>query len=136
MTNHPKLAVSACIWQGPRVLLIRRGKSPNKDLWSLPGGHVNFGEKLMDAARRELHEETGIEAGTLTLVDFVEIMPTSGLHYVLAVFTGLWKAGMATSSSDAAELAWLTPDDFEGRALTDKLETIVAKAAHLTCGEK
>jgi len=131
MTDRPILAVSACIWHGPRVLMIRRGKSPSENLWSLPGGHVEFGEKLIDAARRELHEETGVEAGELSLVDFAEYMPRKNNHYVLAVFTGLWHAGTPIASSDAAEASWLTPDEFEGLALTDNLETIVDKAAKL-----
>ena len=131
MTNHTTLAVSTCIWHGPRVLMIRRGRSPGKNLWSLPGGRVEFGEKLIDAARRELHEETGVEAGALSLVDFAEFMPRQDKHYVLAVFTGLWHAGTALAAGDAAEASWLAPDEFGGLALTDNLETIIAKAAKL-----
>jgi len=131
MTNRPILAVSACIWHGPRVLMIRRGQAPSENLWSLPGGHVEFGEKLIDAVRRELLEETGVEAGALSLVDFAEFMPTQDRHYVLAVFTGLWHTGTPIASGDAAEAIWLAPGEFDGLALTDNLETIVQKAADL-----
>ncbi len=129
--NHPTLAVSACIWHGGRVLMIKRGRSPGKNLWSLPGGRVEFGEKLIDAARRERHEETGVEAGALSLVDFVEYIPRRDKHYVLAVFTGLWHAGTPLAAGDAAEANWLIPGEFGGLALTDNLETIIAKAANL-----
>ncbi|MDB5313165.1 MAG: hydrolase [Gemmataceae bacterium] len=56
----------------PRVLLIRRKKDPFAGSWALPGGFVDENEKLADAARRELKEETGLE------VDEIEQLYTAG----------------------------------------------------------
>ena len=42
------------------ILLIKREKDPFKDMWSLPGGHLEFGEKVIDGMKRECLEETGI----------------------------------------------------------------------------
>lgn len=65
-TNHPRAAVTADVVlvagsHGARsVLLIRRGNDPFAGSWALPGGFVDQGERIEDAARRELAEETGV----------------------------------------------------------------------------
>jgi 8-oxo-dGTP diphosphatase len=72
---EPRIRVSAIIrWQG-RVLLCRQEK-PNKEYWLLPGGGVDSGETLIEALRRELREELGVEAdvqfeGPVAIVDSI-----------------------------------------------------------------
>lgn len=69
---RPALTVDTVVWT-PRagrlaVLLIERAREPFRGSWALPGGFVNEGERLPDAARRELVEETGVVATDLWTV--------------------------------------------------------------------
>jgi 8-oxo-dGTP diphosphatase len=93
VSGEPRIRVSALLrWQG-RILLIRHEK-PGKEYWLLPGGGVNSGESLVDALRRELHEEVGIEdrlplEGPVAIVDSIAPARTfAAKHVVHIIFAG------------------------------------------------
>jgi len=62
---RPILAASVAVIRDGRILLAARGKPPSEGLFSLPGGMVDVGETLAEAALRELREEVGYAAGRL-----------------------------------------------------------------------
>jgi 8-oxo-dGTP diphosphatase len=139
-SQAPRLTVSACVWRGDRFLLVERGKEPNRGLWSLPGGSVDFGETLADAAARELREETAVEADLRHLVDVVEAirhddMGRPSRHYVIAVLGGPWRAGEPVAGDDAAEAEWLTVDQLRHRPVTRGLIAVLEKAARLAAAD-
>jgi len=102
---------------------VQRGKQPLKGWWSLPGGVVETGEHLTDALKREVREETGLEAEPLLVVEIFErIMRDkegkAEYHYVLIDY--LCKAkGEPTPGDDAAAVEWVKRKDLAARKVTE-----------------
>lgn len=100
----PVPCVGVVCLRGDAVLLIRRGTPPRQGEWSLPGGRIEPGEKAVDAALRELREETGVEARITGLVDVVDgLFPEAGRHYVLIDYAAEWVSGEPVAGDDALE---------------------------------
>lgn len=133
---RPVLAASIAVFRGPRVLLARRGMGPGEGLWSLPGGRVEPGETLVEAALRELMEEVGVSADCLGLVGPHEVIRHDGAgrlcaHYVVMVHAGRWSAGEPATGPEAAEVGWFHPAEVAGLDATSGLAGMVAAAARL-----
>ena len=112
-TRSPVLGVGAVIWNDKdELVLIRRGKEPRRDQWSIPGGHLEWGESLHDAILREVREETGLVVEVAGLIDTVDLIVQDGSgdvtrHYVLIDFATRAVAGELRAGSDAAEARWV-----------------------------
>src|SRR5215468_9794779 len=68
---NPKVAAIALIEESGKILLVKRGVSPEKGKWSLPGGYVEYGEDPAEAAIREVVEETGLIVEGVRLLDVI-----------------------------------------------------------------
>jgi len=126
----PAPCVGVVCLRGDEVLLIRRGKPPRQGEWSLPGGRIEAGERAVDAALRELREETGVEAELIGLVDVVDgVFPEAGRHYVLIDYAARWLSGEPVAGDDAAEARFVPLA--EAKRLVDWNETrrIIREAA-------
>jgi 8-oxo-dGTP diphosphatase len=129
----PRCGASAAIFRGREVLLVERGKGALKGYWSLPGGHIEPGERARAAALRETHEETGIEAELGGLVDVHEVLLGGGdraliAHYLIAVFFGRWVAGTPRAGGDAAATRFVPLEDIEGLRLTEGALPLIRRA--------
>lgn len=118
----PIPAVGVVCLRGREVLLIRRGRPPRAGEWSLPGGRIEPGEGVREAALRELGEETGVEAELLGLLDVVDgVFPEHGRHYVLIDHAARWLSGEPRAGDDAAEARFFPLE--QALALVDWSET-------------
>jgi len=93
----------------PEILLVQRKDPPFQDMWALPGGFMDMDETLEEAARRELLEETSIQAGELIRFDTYDAPGRDPRgRTITQVFILLWKEGMGlpVAGSDARSLAW------------------------------
>jgi len=135
----PRPAASAAIFRDGRILLVERGKGA-RGVWSLPGGHIEPGERARDAAQREVSEETGVDVDIRGLVDVHDVLirprPEGPLaaHYVLCVYWGLWVSGEAAPASDAASATFVYREDVATFNLTPGLLPLIDKAFALYDG--
>jgi 8-oxo-dGTP diphosphatase len=126
---RPVPAVGVICLRGNEVLLVRRGTPPRLGEWSLPGGRIEPGERAVDAAVRELREETGVEARVTGLVDVVDgLFPEAGLHYVLIDYAAEWLSGDPVAGDDAAEARFMEFAEANRLLGWDETRRVIAEA--------
>ena len=133
--TSPVPAVLALVVRGERVLLVRRANPPDQGLWGFPGGRIEPGESHLDAALRELGEETGIAAQQprlLDVLDFIE-RDAAGVpryHFAMLAVLGLWRHGEGVAADDALEARWFSAEEVAGLGGTAsaKVETLALRA--------
>jgi ADP-ribose pyrophosphatase YjhB (NUDIX family) len=128
----PLVGVGAIIIEDGRVVLVKRAHPPLQAEWSIPGGVLEVGELVRDAAIREAREETGltVEPGELLGVyDRILRDPDKRVqyHYVLIDFLCRRVAGDLAAASDAAEVGWFTPDRLSGLHLAEDTLDVIQK---------
>jgi ADP-ribose pyrophosphatase YjhB (NUDIX family) len=136
-TTRPILAASAACFREGRLLLARRANPPQ--LWTLPGGRVEPGESAADAARRELGEETGVDADILGFAGFREMVMRGAngkveRHYVILSFAARWRAGEAQTGAEISAIEWIESEAVARYETTEGLEEIVAAARRIAEG--
>jgi 8-oxo-dGTP diphosphatase len=137
--ERPILAVSAAIVRDGKVLLVRRAREPAATLFSLPGGVVEVGETLTEAAIREVREETGLTIEPVALAGYREAIGRDTAarierHFVILPFAARWIAGEPHLNEELSEARWLRPAEIVGLPTTPGLAEIVAAA--FECLEK
>jgi ADP-ribose pyrophosphatase YjhB (NUDIX family) len=133
--DHPLVGVGGVVVHRHRVLLIRRGAEPLKGQWSLPGGLVELGERLEEAVRRELKEETGLDVEPLAMLTVFDRIMRGGpdrrrvrYHYVIVDYACRRKRGRLRPASDVLDARWVCREDLHHYQLTEKATSVILQA--------
>lgn len=119
----PVPAVGAVVVRGGAVLLVRRARAPSRGVWAVPGGRVELGETLAEAAEREVREETGVRVRAGEPVwSFDSVVRDSqgriAFHYVIVDLLADYVAGEPRARDDALAACWVRPGDLRGMAVS------------------
>lgn len=115
--DYPRLAVSSILKRDERYLLVLRGSGRSAGDYAFPGGKVEAGEQLAEAALRELREETGIVGHSARFFRLYDLIARAAhgpveSHYVLAVhLVEADETQEAVAADDAAAAGWFTAEE-------------------------
>ena len=128
--SRPKLGAIAVVQHAGRVLLVKRCNEPNANTWGFPGGHVELGETALNAAARELAEETGVVGtpkGYLTNIDVIgyDAQDNVAYHYLLAAVLCDYVRGTPVAADDVSDAGWFTPAETQTLDQSPNLQTII-----------
>jgi len=135
MTQYPKLAALAVLLKADQVLLVKRRNEPDAGLWGFPGGHVELGETAMEAAARELCEETGVigrPVRYLTNVDVIDRDRDGSIrfHFLLAAVLCDYRSGNPIAQDDVSDARWWdVADVLDGKVDCSQHVDLVVKMA-------
>jgi mutator protein MutT len=126
------VGVGVFIRKNDEVLLVRRSRDPGKGKWAIPGGRLRFGEKIRDAAIREIEEETGLKIEITKLMDVVDVFIRDSKgrikeHFVIIDFEGRVIGGELRASSDALEARWVDKSSIHKYELTESTAKFLQK---------
>ena len=128
--DSPLVGVGAIIIDDGRVLLVKRGHSPLAGEWSIPGGVLELGETLHQAAIREAQEETCLTVETAELLGVYDrvLRDDDGrtlYHFVLIDFLCRRVAGEPQAADDADEVRWFTPAEVAELGLAEDTAQVI-----------
>ncbi|UWS80217.1 NUDIX hydrolase [Phaeobacter sp. G2] len=120
--QRPVLGAIAVVYHLGQVILIQRKTEPNAGWWGFPGGHVELGETAMQAAIRELFEETGVVARPLEYLTNIDVLLRDSVgavqkQYLLTAVLCAYESGTPVPDDDALQASWIPVDEIEERGL-------------------
>jgi 8-oxo-dGTP diphosphatase len=136
--SSPHVAVGAVVLKENKVLLIKRENSPGKGLWAIPGGRVQLGETLQEAAEREIREETGVVIRAKDPVYTFDVIErdTHGrirFHYVIVDLLADYISGEPDPGSDAGDARWIAPHELDKLSLSTSTRKFLKEIIRFGC---
>jgi acetyl-CoA carboxylase carboxyl transferase subunit beta len=118
------VGVGVAVVEDEQILLVKRGRDPGRGLWAVPGGKVEPGEAMKEAARRETLEETGLDVAVGDVIWVGEHIDADH-HIVLIDFTARVMGGDLRPGDDADEALWVPLAEAKGYPLTPTMYLLV-----------
>ena len=109
--KRPSVGIGVIIRKGDQVLLMQRQNSHGAGTWSMPGGHLEYGESPQECAIREAEEEVGVLITDLTFCAITnDIFVEEGKHYVTIWMEGKYVSGEArvNSAREMSAVGWFS----------------------------
>ena len=124
--------MGAVVFKENKVLLVLRGKPPAEKQWAIPGGCVELGETLQEAAEREITEETGIVIKAkkpIYTFDVIERDENGHIrfHYVIVDLAADYVSGELRAGDDAVDVSWVSLKDLNNRNVSDATRKLLAQ---------
>lgn len=128
----PLVGVGALLVNGRRILLVKRGRPPQRGFWSVPGGLVEVGEDTKEAVRREVCEELGVRATVGSLFDVLTVIEKdrSGsvkYHFVIADYVARAPRGPIHLNDESTGYGWFTADQVKKLQMSPRTKSIVLR---------
>ncbi len=134
--DSPQVAVGAIVIRDNKVLLVKRKQPPGKGLWAIPGGRVELGETLQEAAEREVREETRVAIRPRHPVYTFEVIERDHagrirFHYVIVDLIADYVGGEPNPGDDACEARWVTFEELKNLAASRTTKEVLKNMAQL-----
>lgn len=131
---HPIVGVSVLVFKDNKILLVQRKREPLKGQWSLPGGVVELGETVRDAAQREIREECHVEIEIIKTLDvldriFYDADGRVQYHYILVALLARYKSGELHADSDIEAATWADVRTLADHKLPPDHQELIERAA-------
>lgn len=129
----PLVGVGVVVRKDQHILLVKRAHEPKKGLWAIPGGLVQLGESIRQAASREVMEECSIQIQLQDVISVVDLIDKDEagkvkFHFVLIDFLADYTAGELKPASDAAAGAWVSRAELDDYEIPEITRKVIAKA--------
>lgn len=118
--ERPSLAVGAVVVADGALLMVQRGRPPAQGLWTIPGGRVEYRERLETAVAREVKEETGLDVEVGRLLGVFEVLGDA--HYVILDHEAIPKGDTTPrAGDDAVDVRWVPLTEVREMRCTPRL---------------